>query len=207
MRTVHLYGRLGEEFGRRFELKVDSVAEAARALEANFPGRFYEAIRNGAYHLVRGQSHDDGETLDESLLGFRYGAGDFHIVPVVAGSGGNTKGIITIVIGVVIIAAALVLTAGAAAPGLLALSAPAFTIFGATVSIGQLALLGVAMTLSGVSTLLTPTPKAPKFKGSEKKENFFFNGPINVAVQGGPVPVVYGRARIGSTVVSGGTEV
>ena len=209
MRRIHLHGRLADEFAPKFDMNVGSIAETARALEANFPGRFYRAIRRGAYHIVRGESPEDGESLDDTMLDFRYRDGDFHIVPAVAGSGGNAKGIITIVLGVALIAtgigsavvaaAQITSIAGAATVAEVAASA-AF----AGLSVGQVGLLGATLVATGVASLLTPTPSPPKLRSfdAETKSSFFFNGPINVGVQGGPVAVVYGRMKVGSTVIS-----
>ena len=211
MRTVHLHGRLAEDFGPRFELNVNSVAEAARALEANFPGRFFRTIRSGAFQLFRGPDPEEGEAIDASMLGMRFGRGDFHIVPVVAGAGGNTKGIVTVVVGVALIAVA---TAGAgallggqaAAAG--GFGATAFKVLGSSVTFGNIALFGAAIALQGVSSLLTPTPQALELgstaSSARNEPSFFFDGAVNVVSQGGPVPLVYGRVRTGSTVISSG---
>ena len=203
MKKVHLYGRLAAEFGSHFDLDVRSIAEAARALEANFPGRFFKALRAGAYHLVYGPDLESGESLDESMLDFRFGHGNFHVVPAVAGAGGgDSKAIATTVIGVVIIGAAIVASGGT-------LAAPIATsgLLGG-VTFGEVAMFGVSLALSGVSALLTPTPHVPDLAVTQQDKNsFFFNGPVNVIQQGGPVRVVYGRMRVGSTVISSGLNV
>ncbi len=41
----------------------------------------------------------------------------------------------------------------------------------------------------------------------EQKTSHLFDRPINVTEQGGPVPLVYGRFRVGSTIVSAGIGV
>ena len=69
-------------------------------------------------------------------------------------------------------------------------------------------MFGVSLALSGVSALLTPTPHVPDLAATQQDKNsFFFNGPVNVIQQGGPVRVVYGRMRVGSTVISSGLNV
>lgn len=199
MRTIHLYGRLAEEFGSRFNLDVNSVAEAVRALEANFPDRFFRSIREGSYHLALGDDRGNGDLLDQTMLTFRFGKGDFHVTPAIAGAGGNGKGILTAVVGIAIVGAAIASGGALAAPlassGLLS-----------GITTGQAVLFGASLILSGVSTLLTPTPKVPDLSGTQDRKSFFFNSPINVIEQGGPVRVVYGQMRVGSTVISSGLD-
>ncbi len=41
---------------------------------------------------------------------------------------------------------------------------------------------------------------------TEGRQSYLFDGPVNTAAQGGAAPVVYGRMRIGSTMVSAGIK-
>lgn len=203
MRTVYLYGALAELFGPSFRLEVFSAAEAARALEANFPGRFFKALAGGEYHVVKGDDIESGESFGADLLTFGLGARDLHIMPALAGSCGG--GVFKIVLGIVIIGAAL-LTAGAAA-GLAGIS------FGAAmgeasflgISMASYATFGAAMALSGLSSILSPSMDLPgtgTAAAVDPRKSFVFQGAENVSAQGGPVPVVYGRMLVGSIVVS-----
>ncbi|BAI75205.1 host specificity protein J (plasmid) [Azospirillum sp. B510] len=79
------------------------------------------------------------------------------------------------------------------------LGAAAFEIAGYSVSYGSIALFGASMMLSGISQMLSPTPKANL---PDTKQSYLFSGPANVSEQGGSVPLVYGRCWVGSTVVS-----
>lgn len=198
MRRVHLYGALRKEFGKGFTLDVDSVAEAARALEANFPGRFFKALRDGAFKLVRGDRRS-GLVLNEQELTFRLGSGDLHIIPVPKGAAASqkSKGGAKAVIGVAIMAVAIVASQGAAAPGLVAAN-------GALTAYGTAAMFGLSLALSGVSMMLSPQAKMGDLESVENRKSFLFNGPVNSIEQGGPVPLIYGRLRVGSTVVSAG---
>lgn len=38
----------------------------------------------------------------------------------------------------------------------------------------------------------------------EERPGFQFNGPVNTAEQGQPVPIIVGRMRVGSVVISAG---
>ena len=63
------------------------------------------------------------------------------------------------------------------------------------------------MLLGGVAQLLAPDVDSgdpQTYEKPEAKASFLFNGPVNTAEQGGPVPLVYGRVITGSHVVSSG---
>jgi predicted phage tail protein len=53
MRTVLLYGHLGQQFGRRHRFDIATPAEALRALKANHAG-FEQALlaHGGGYHIL-----------------------------------------------------------------------------------------------------------------------------------------------------------
>ena len=61
--------------------------------------------------------------------------------------------------------------------------------------------LGVGLLLAGAASMLMPEP--PEGSNAESAQNYLFHGPINTVKQGGPVPLVYGRAIVGSTTISG----
>lgn len=205
MKKVILYGRLAEEFGPSFDLDVGSPAEAVRALECNFPG-FFASIREGHYRV--GYDVENGIMEPDELVM----VGDnpeIHIEPVVVGA--KKKGIFGIILGIVIIGAAIYFApaagAGAAGSGSVAganLTAT-FQVFGITISYADVALFGLSMALQGLAGLLTPTPQVPGTpEKPDGRPSFLFSGPINTAEQGGPVPLVYGQVRTGSTVISAG---
>ena len=61
--------------------------------------------------------------------------------------------------------------------------------------------MGVVLLLAGVASMLMPEP--PEGSNAESAQNYLFSGPVNNVKQGGPVPLVYGRAIVGSTTISG----
>lgn len=61
--------------------------------------------------------------------------------------------------------------------------------------------MGVGLLLAGVASMLMPEP--PEGSNAESAQNYLFSGPVNNVKQGGPVPLVYGRAIVGSTTISG----
>lgn len=210
MSTIVLHGALKREFGGPFSFEVASPAEAFRALEANFPGRFFAAVRDGVYRIVRGD-RKKGLALGPDQLTFGLGSADLHIIPLARGSAGSqrSKGGVKAVIGVAMMAVAIVATEGAAS-ALLAGSFKEFgTLMGAggLLSWGTVASYGLSMTLAGVSAMLSPQPKAQDLQPVDQRQSYLFNGPVNLTEQGGAVPLIYGRCRVGSTTISAGIDV
>ncbi len=191
MKTVILYGRLRKEFGERFDFDIASPGEAIRALEANFRGRFKNALREGEYRIGYGE-HDG---IAAEMINMRTGQDEIHIEPVVAGSGGGSTGtIIRTVIGASLLVSAA-FTGGATFAGAAALTNISFS-------------LGTGLLLSGVSELLSPTPKVADYGNREQTPpSFLFNGALNLSEQGATIPLVYGRMRVGGVTVSTGLTV
>lgn len=192
MRTIHLHGELAKTYGSEFILDVSTAGEAIRAITTHFP-KFGHDLREGAWHIVRGKKIDTGFSLgEEDINTFNLGKGDLHIVPAVAGS--KREGILKVVLGVVLIGAAFFLSGGAlgtAMPGLLS-----------GVTYGNMAMMGVALTLAGVSSMLSPEQK-----GDKKDQSYTFSGPGNTSGEGSPVPLVYGEVITGSTMISAGIDI
>lgn len=226
LRRIHLHGFLGEKYGAQHDLAVESTAEAVRALCVNFKD-FREDFWPGYFRIVRGDP-ETGMHIDEETVHFQLGSADLHFIPVPSGGkdGGGGKAIV----GAIILVAAIVLapfTGGSslgvagmtlgpggsiAATGVAAggLSATAFTIAGATVTYGNIAMFGAMMALQGAAQMLSPQPNAPETASRERPDqrpSFVFNGAVNTTEQGGPVPPVYGRMRVGSNVISASLEV
>jgi len=206
MSTVYLYGAIADRFGEVHSFEVTSPAEAIRALGTNFPD-FYGTIREGRFRVVRGDL-DEGIDLGEEDLTFNLGSADLHIMPVVAGAG-NNAGAAKIVIGIALIAVAIyaapVAAAGAGTFGA-NMGATAFTVLGSTVTYGNIAMLGATMVLGGIAQMMAPAPKRGSLESAERRPSHIFSGPVNLSEQGNPVPLVYGRVRTGSVVVSAGLE-
>jgi predicted phage tail protein len=66
--------------------------------------------------------------------------------------------------------------------------------------------VGAAMVLGGVAEALSPVPPGPPGE-AEKLDSFNFNGVVNTARIGTPVPIAYGRVFVGSSVISSGLDV
>jgi predicted phage tail protein len=188
MTTVYLYGALGRKFGFRWTLDVASPAEAIRAIVANRPDFQRYLIEHSlpGYQIFLGRD----PLPDPSRLQDPVGRQAIKIVPVVAGAAKSP--FIGILIGVVIIAAAV------------ALGPLGFGLIGASAAFAVGA-VGASIAIGGISQLIAGAPKAPEIaERPDNKPSNIFNGPVNTMAQGHPVPIGYGRLRIGSAVISAG---
>lgn len=197
MITILLYGHLGRQFGRVHRRAVKSAAEAVRALCATLPGFRQALIDGGAYRVLGGgRSALALDELAHPLPETR----SLRIVPVVAGAG---KGLGQIVLGAALIGLSIY-TGG--------FGAALWTQAGGFASAGMIASslagsLGMSMMFGGISQALSSTPTSQSVEAVSNRPSYAFDGAVNTAAQGGPVPVCYGRLIVGSQVISAGLSV
>jgi predicted phage tail protein len=204
MKVVKVYGALRKRLGQcRFEFEVDTPAQAIKALCVNFPGLdkwLIDSEQTGmGFRVTVGKERITQE--DASVAVLPWSERDvFSIAPVLAGAGGR-GGLGSILAGVGLVALAFV--TGGATIGLLGLAAPI-----AVSSV--LGVVGANLILGGVAQLLSPQPEISALqrgKEAARLESFSFSGIVNTSKQGLPVPIVYGRAFVGSAVLSSGLDV
>lgn len=172
--NVLLYGRL-RQFGRSFRLSVRSPAEAIKALCVQIPG-FERFISNAKSQGMEFAVFRGNKSLGENELGFS-GSGDIRIAPIVTGS--KRGGLIQTIIGAVLIAVSFI-------PGFQVLAAP-----------------GIALVAGGVIQMLSP--QAGGLKTSAAPENtpgYAFGSAKNTTASGNPVPLCYGKRRVGGAIIS-----
>ncbi|MGY4351567.1 putative phage tail protein [Bradyrhizobium sp. GM7.3] len=194
LRTIHLHGKLSKEFGASHRFDVATAAEALRALNCAFPGRFVKALEQGAYKIVRGDKRN-GMQLDLDLVNqFNLGLADLQLIPVAKGAASNTaKGTTKIVLGAALVGGAMFLSGG-----LLATPLAASGILSGT-TYGTVAAIGLGLALSGASTLLTKPAGQPTQASNGLNVN---GGNIgNSGQQGNAVPLIYGECMVGTTPV------
>lgn len=194
MKTIMLYGFLGDKFGKVHHYDVATPAEAIRALSATIAG-FKQSLIDGGYYRVLVGGKADLE-LNQTI----HPVSDresIRIVPVVAGSGGFGK---------VLLGAALI---GLAVAFPYASATFSFGTFSTSISLSSMAAnIGFSLILGGVSQMLFAPPDAPRTQESpNNRPSFSFNGAINTSRQGNAVPVCYGRMIVGSQVISAGLSV
>ncbi|MEH3772864.1 tail assembly protein [Enterobacter asburiae] len=188
VRTVRLYGVLGTTFGREFQLSVASPKEAIRALCVIVPGfeRFLNTSkqRGLTYAVFSGKRNlnDDELSMDQSSV-------DIRIAPVILGS--KRGGVFQTILGV----------------ALVAVGAVASYFGGGAVGV-PLMQFGAAMALGGVVQMLSPqTTGLASKQSADNKASYAFGGVTNTTAQGNPVPLLYGKRRIGGAIISAGIYV
>ena len=200
LRKLKLYGELAEFIGHKeFEVKVNSISQAVSFLVCNFP-KSEAYIAERSYKVLVGDYE-----VGEDELGYPIGQSNLHFAPVIAGAGGSTGKILggAALIGLGMVSGGITFASffnPAAIP-----FAPGFASAGlltkATIAIGG------SLALSGVSDLLTPTPKTPDFSSEQDPRiSFKFSGLQNTSRAGTPVPIVYGEIFTGSVVISAGVD-
>lgn len=186
--TIRLGGILGKTFGTVHKRCVASTREAVKALCVTIPG--FELFLNNSrrrgltYAIFQGKRNLNKEELD-----LAQGAEEIRIVPVVIGS--KRAGSLQTIFGAVLVAIGVVLSFTPAA-GL----SPIFYKTGAV------------MMLGGVIQMLSPQPGGLAMKDQgENKPSYAFGAPTNTVSQGYPVPIGYGKRRIGGAIISAGIYV
>jgi predicted phage tail protein len=195
LRRIRLYGLAAKTFGPSFELDVASIAEATRALSVQLKG-FREFVEKHNFRIVCGSSLKKGWNLGEEEVGFKLPGGDLHVVPVLRGA--KRGGIGKIIAGVVLLAAAFFIPV--IAPGI-ASALGGVSAVGSLHFVGSLAAAGLGLIATGISQVMTKTVKPTKQKDDS---SFTIDGQLNVTEQGNPVPLIYGRTLVGSTLISAG---
>lgn len=180
MKTVYLHGLLAQQFVSSVALDVRNPTEAVAALSANFGEPFVRTIREGHYRITTGKAGKQREIGEEEHLVFNVPeGGEINIHPVVAGAGAAGR----------IFAGAVLLAGSFALPG------GSFTFP-----------LGAALILGGTSELLSPSVDA-RIQEVNDNPSFIYEGPLNLVAEGHPVPLVYGRVRVGSHVINARVDV
>lgn len=183
MTNVFIHGKLAKEYGKKFKFSLGSPKDVFWAIEANKPGflnRVLELDKKGAhYSLIL-----DGKPATE--MNVRSGkVKEIHIVPAIIGSAGT-----------------------AAALGAIALVGGAYagTLGGTWLVVGAvLTAVGSAALSFGISNLLQKDQKTDAGSASSRanalNKSFLFSNGENITEQGSPVPIGYGRLRVGSAVI------
>lgn len=176
MTTILLYGQL-RQFGRSFRMAVRTPAEAVKALCVQVPG-FERFLSNAKSRWIEFAVFRGKKNIGEGELSFG-GEGDIRIAPVITGS--KRAGILQTIVGVVLLAISYVFP----------VTAP------------YLAPAGIGLVAGGVIQMLSP--QAGGLKTSAAPENtpgYAFGSAKNTTASGNPVPLCYGKRRVGGAIIS-----
>lgn len=223
MTNVTLHGEMALEVGREnWNLKVNSIKEALRAIEVLSKGKllkylFSAAEKSVEYKILvnkreiinpeKIQIKDPQSIVDSELLMINENLETLDIVPIIKGAGGgggesSSKGVLAIVLGVLLLATGIGLAAAPAFFGVAA-AAGGISTTGAVIATALVG-AGLALAVTGVTLLMMSPPKFDDFRKMEDgrtKPSYLFDGPANIVGEGGPVPVGYGRMKIGSQTI------
>ncbi|HAT3897920.1 TPA: tail assembly protein [Citrobacter freundii] len=188
MTRIELGGEPGKIFGKIHHRLINKVSEAGTALAKTIPGfesyMISSKSRGLTFAIFKGKKN-----IGVDDLGFPVTGEVIRIVPVIIG--GKKAGVLQTVLGAVLVAAGAVLS---------------FTSWAAASPF--LYKFGAAMMLGGVVQMLSPQPSGIASKQSaDNRASYAFGGVTNTAAQGYPVPLLYGRRRIGGAIISAGIYV
>jgi predicted phage tail protein len=185
MTNIIIHGELANIFGANHTFKLERLIDVVKALNANNPG-FREHIlslfhKGVSYNMVNlKKPNQKWDSIEEYAK--EEAPDEIHLVPEIAGAG-----------------------AIAAAVAVYAVSAVATTLGFAAVG-GFLVNLAIGLLIQGVMTLLFPVelPKTSAQTTETKIDtsSYIFTNLQNNAIQGFPVPLVYGELRIGSNIIA-----
>lgn len=185
MTRIELGGALGKLFGKTHKLSIKTTSEAIRALCCTI--KDFERYLNNSkargltYAIFRGKKN-----LGKDDLGFPVTGDVIRIMPVIIGS--KQAGVFQTILGAALIAVAFVAS---------------FTPFAAASPF--LYAMGASMALGGVIQMLSPQAGGLASKqDADNKASYAFGGVTNTTAQGNPVPLLYGKRRIGGAIISAG---
>ena len=187
MTRIELGGVLGKTFGKIHHRLISCVSEAGVALAKTIPGFeqfMISSQRRGlTYSVFKGKKN-----IGVDDLGFPVTGDVIRIVPVIIGS--KKAGLIQTILGAVLVIASIWM------PGL------------SIAASNMMFAAGASITLGGVVQMISPqaTGLASK-QSSDNRASYAFGGVTNTAAQGYPVPLLYGRRRIGGAIISAGIYV
>lgn len=196
---VILDGKFGEIVGQReWMLDCNSPAEALALIEANIHGIQAWIRQNLNQYKICQIECESEEGVFESLTNETYGTSrrckTIRFLPIFTGAGGsNGANIFQMIAGVAMIVIGAIL------------AAPSGGMTSPMMGYGVgLIMAGVGMTLGAIVTMLmSPSKNDVDDSGS----SYYFNGAVNTTQQGMPIPLVFGRCRVGSSVISASIDV
>lgn len=192
MINIELLGPLAKVFGKSHNRLITSKSEAIHSLCKTIEGfeRYLNTSKSRGltYAIFEGKKN-----IGVNDLAFPVTDKVIRIVPIVIGS--KKAGLLQTVLGaVLVVVGALGATLGQAWGG--AAWGPAVM------------KIGAALALGGVVQMLSPQPAGLASKQSaDNRASYAFGGVTNTAAQGYPVPLLYGRRRIGGAIISAGIYV
>lgn len=191
MTRIELGGLLGKTFGKFHFRLISTTQEAARALAATIAGFeqfMISSQRRGlTYAVFKGEKN-----IGVDDLGYPVTGDTIRIVPIIIGS--KKAGMLQTIIGAVLVVVGTI----------------AYAYGGALVAKVGASMIGagIAATAGGIVQMLSPQPAGLASKQDpDNRASYAFGSVTNTTAQGYPVPLGYGKRRIGGAVLSAGIYV
>ena len=178
MVNVRFYGSL-KQFGSEFRLDCKTPAEVVQALTSQIP-KLRQFIQQGLFTVRVGREYLDNRYLEQGLNQHLKEDATVHFTPVLKGS--KKAGLFQTIVGAVMV------------------------VVGAVFQQYYLVGAGIGLMAGGVAQMLTKMPSMSTGKDAERKQSTSFSNLSNMAAQGRPMPLAYGRIRVGSLIISQGVE-
>lgn len=175
---------------KEWMLDCNSAAEAIQLISANTGG----AIRNWIRQHLKDYKICEVECTDENGKSEKLVTETFQterkcktirFLPLFTGAGGGGGGVFQAIAGVVLIVVGAICCYWCPPAGAAMISS------------------GVGLLISGICTMLMNNSD----DDDDDDSNYYFSGAVNTTKQGNPVPLVFGRCRVGSAVISSGIDV
>lgn len=194
MSTILLSGSLAKLFGRTHQRLIGPTGEAFPALSATIPG-FQKFMNTSKARGLTFAVFVDKKNITKDDLDFPNRGRTIRIVPVIMGS--KRAGVLQTILGAVMVVVGAI---GAFTPWGQALGGAAWGSY--------MMQAGGALIAGGVIQMLSPQAAGLSSKQSaDNQASYAFGGVTNTAAQGYPVPLLYGRRRIGGAIISAGIYV
>jgi predicted phage tail protein len=191
MTVIELSGSLAKQFGKTHNRLVRTKAEAIHALCKTI-NNFERYLNNSKLRGLTFAVFVGKKNVGIDELGYPVTDDVIKIVPVIIGS--KQAGVLQTIIGAVLVVVGVVI--GVMSSG--TLSAVGF----------GMAKVGAAMALGGVIQMLSPqTSGLASKQDADNQASYAFGGVTNTTAQGYPVPLLYGKRRIGGAIISAGIYV
>lgn len=200
-RKVILEGEIGDKFGKEFTIDAASFKDVILCLRGNFPD-FQKYLVDAVEKDIGFSCEVGGKPLsDEKELFLRYPEGAMVISAVPAGSkSGGSK-----IFAALLILAVVAATGGFAGGGLfgqgLGVGGMGPATAAAGLNTGGLVAVGISINLAmtGFQQIMAPDPSVDS---GPQEESYLFKGTGQIAIEGDPVPVLYGRLRVPARPIS-----
>jgi predicted phage tail protein len=194
MTTIKLYGQLGNLFGKEHQRLVRTTKEAMRALCCTLKG-FENYMKSSRFRGLTYAVYVNKKNIGEDDLEYPNVGREIRIVPVIIGS--KRAGALQTILGAVLVVV-----------GAIGAFTPIGQAFGGAAWGPYMMQAGGALLAGGIIQMISPQASGLSSKqDADNQASYAFGGVTNTAAQGYPVPLAYGKRRIGGAIISAGIYV